>query len=130
MGMDDRPPTKEEILFDWFLKDSKEIVSDLKDAVAAAKEVRVSIEQAGSQLAAESERHATELIQAHRELMRSIKDVDATHKRLLADSLRSTKAIASAHHSKLTAWVVAAAFAAGLVGAAVGLTIIQGIGNS
>lgn len=127
MGMDDRPPTKEEILFDWFLQDSKEIVSDLKDTVAKAKEVRESIEQTGSHLAAQSERHATELIQAHRELMRAIKDVDATHKRLLAESFRSGKAIVEAYNRKLTAWIVIAAFAAGLVGAAAGLTILQSL---
>lgn len=39
----DRPPSKEEILLEWFLGDSKEIVAELKAAVADAQKVREGV---------------------------------------------------------------------------------------
>lgn len=80
----ERPPTKEEVLFEWFLGDSKEILADLKSAIADATGVRDGISQAKADLDVTVQTATRELVTAHRELTQAIRDaraasIDAAH---------------------------------------------------
>ncbi|KVX69126.1 hypothetical protein WT34_24440 [Burkholderia stagnalis] len=85
----EKPPTKEEILFEWFLGDSKEIVADLKAAVAQAADVRDGISKAKGELDATVQAATRELVTAHRELAQVVdkaKAAQAEHARTVAAS--------------------------------------------
>jgi hypothetical protein len=84
----DRPPSKEEVLLDWFLGDSKEIVADLKSAVANAESVRDGIVTAKGELDATVQAATRELVAAHRELAQTLRDAKASN----ADAARSVAA--------------------------------------
>lgn len=71
-----KPPSKEEILFDWFLADSKEIVEELKDAVASATAVRESVAEATVNLGLVVMSSREELVLAHRALADVLRDVE------------------------------------------------------
>lgn len=75
----ERPPTKEEVLFEWFLGDSKEILADLKSAIADATSVRDGISLAKVELDATVQTATRELITAHRELTQAIRDARAAN---------------------------------------------------
>ncbi|MCE4548022.1 MULTISPECIES: plasmid stabilization protein StbC [unclassified Caballeronia] len=73
----DRPPSKEEILLEWFLGDSKEIVAELKAAVADAQKVREGVVTARGELDAIVQTATRELVTAHRELAQAFRDAKA-----------------------------------------------------
>lgn len=75
----ERPPSKEEVLFEWFLGDSKEILADLKLAVADAAGVRDGISQAKVDLDVTVQTATRELVTAHRELAQTIRDARAAN---------------------------------------------------
>ncbi|SAL06395.1 hypothetical protein AWB78_08047 [Caballeronia calidae] len=75
----ERPPTKEEVLFEWFLGDSKEILADLRSAIADATNVRDGMSQAKIELDATVRTATRELITAHRELTQAIRDARAAN---------------------------------------------------
>ncbi|MEX3557556.1 MAG: plasmid stabilization protein StbC [Burkholderia sp.] len=74
----DKPPTKEEVIFEWFLGDSKEIVAELKTAIADAANVRDGIGKAKGELDATVQAATRELVTAHRELAQVIREAKAT----------------------------------------------------
>ncbi|WP_244831990.1 plasmid stabilization protein StbC [Caballeronia sp. TF1N1] len=84
----DRPPSKEEVLLEWFLGDSKEIAANLKVAVADAESVRERIVSAKGELDATVQAATRELVAAHRELAQTLRDAKASH----ADATRSVSA--------------------------------------
>jgi autotransporter translocation and assembly factor TamB len=84
----DRPPSKEEVLLEWFLGDSKEIAADLKAAAANAESVRDGIVTAKGELDATVQAATRELVAAHRELAQALRDAKASN----ADAARSVAA--------------------------------------
>lgn len=90
------PPTKEEILLEWFLGDSKEIVADLKAAMAEAQGVRAGIGIAAKELDATVQAATRELVTAHRELAQVIRDTRVSN----AEMVKSV--LASAHRATVT----------------------------
>ncbi|WP_228394184.1 plasmid stabilization protein StbC [Pseudomonas helleri] len=80
--MDSRKP-REEVLIEWFLGDSKEILADLQGAVAAAREVHQSMQEAGASLASTVEDARAELVTANRELTAAIRETEARHDKAL-----------------------------------------------
>jgi hypothetical protein len=74
-----KPPSKEEVIFEWFLGDSKEIVAELKTTLAEAATVRDAIVTGKSELAATVDAATRELVTAHRELAKAISDAKADH---------------------------------------------------
>ncbi|MDR5785249.1 plasmid stabilization protein StbC [Caballeronia sp. LP003] len=88
------PPTKEEILLEWFLGDSKEITADLKTAMADAQGVRAGIDSAGRELDATVQAAKRELVTAHRELAQVVREARTanaeTGKVFLASAHRAT----------------------------------------
>lgn len=71
-----KPPSKEEILLEWFLADSKEIVAELKDAVASATAVRESVIEATGNLGLTVGTAQEELVHAHRALVEVIREAE------------------------------------------------------
>jgi len=99
-------PSKEEILFNWFLADSREVVNSLTAASEQAAQVLASINAASSELAAGVDSAKAEQIAAHRDLMAVLQEVsvqnrqalgalDAKANRLLARTQQRTIWIAS-----------------------------------
>jgi len=99
-------PSKEEILFNWFLADSREVVNSLTAASEQAAQVLASINAASSELAAGVDSAKAEQIAAHRDLMAVLQVVsvqnrqalgalDAKANRLLARTQQRTIWIAS-----------------------------------
>jgi autotransporter translocation and assembly factor TamB len=84
----DRPPSKEEVLLEWFLGDSKEIAADLKAAAANAESVRDGIVTAKGELDATVQTATRELVAAHRELAQTLRNAKAIN----ADAARSVAA--------------------------------------
>ncbi|MDU8491369.1 plasmid stabilization protein StbC [Pseudomonas syringae pv. actinidiae] len=72
-----KPPSKEEILLEWFLADSKEIVTELKEAVASATAVRESMIEAAGNLGLTVGTAQEELVQAHRALVGVIREAES-----------------------------------------------------
>lgn len=72
-----KPPSKEEILLEWFLADSKEIVTELKEAVASATAVRESVAEAAGNLGLAVGTAQEELVHAHRALVDVIREAES-----------------------------------------------------
>ncbi|CAI9899180.1 plasmid stabilization protein StbC [Pseudomonas putida] len=115
--MDSRKP-REEVLIEWFLGDSKEILADLQGAVAAAREVHQSMQEAGASLASTVEDARAELVTANRELTAAIRETEARHDKALEKLDRQAKSLLAATQRR-TVWV--AAICAGIAGLAGGL---------
>ena len=115
--MDSRKP-REEVLIEWFLGDSREIVVDLQSAVAAAREVHQSMQEAGASLASTVEDARAELVTAHRELTAAIRETESRHDKALEKLDRQAKSLLAATQRR-TVWV--AAICAGIAGLAGGL---------
>ncbi|SAL78635.1 hypothetical protein AWB67_05303 [Caballeronia terrestris] len=119
------PPTKEEVLFEWFLGDSKEIVADLKSALADATSVREGIIKAKGELDATVQAATRELITAHRELTQAIRDAKAANidaaQRVAATSKR---AAAAGVHQALPALGICCGMSA-LIGAAIAVVLVR-----
>jgi len=121
----ERPPTKEEVLFEWFLGDSKEILADLKSAIAHATSVRDGISQAKVELDATVQTATRELVTAHRELTQAIRDARAAN-------IDAAQAVAASGKRAAAAGVLQALPALGiccgssaLVGAAIAAFIVR-----
>lgn len=125
----DRPPSKEEVLLDWFLGDSKEIVADLKLAVADAESVREGIVTAKGELDSTVQAATRELVAAHRELAQALRDAKAGN----ADATRSAiaasqSAVAAGVRRSLPLLVVccgATATIGATLGAAVAFLVVR-----
>jgi hypothetical protein len=119
------PPTKEEVLFEWFLGDSKEIVADLKSALADATSVREGISKAKGELDATVQAATCELITAHRELTQAIRDAKAANidaaQRVAASGKR---AAAAGVHQALPALGICCGMSA-LIGAAIAVVLVR-----
>jgi len=92
----ERPPTKEEVLFEWFLGDSKEILADLKSAIADATSVRDGIGVAKAELDETVQAATRELVAAHRELIQAIRDAKGSNAELAQVVAASGKRAAAA----------------------------------
>lgn len=117
------PPTKEEMLLEWFLGDSKEITADLKAAMVEAQGIRAGIESAGRELNATVQAATRELVTAHRELVQAIRDTRAGNAEMtqgvLATAHRATVAGIRQSIPTLMVWsgisaVIGATIGAGL----------------
>lgn len=123
----ERQPTREEVLFEWFLGDSKDIVRDLKSAVAGAEEVRNSIIAEGAKLGAHSDEIRAELIEAHRQLASLVASFDASHQKMTRSiEVRAHQLLSTTQRRSVLISAVCALMG-GIVGALAVVALLPGI---
>lgn len=115
MGME-KPPSKEELLLEWFLGDSKEILSELKATMETAQEVQKAMLDAGTGIGVQVDEARTELVTAYRELAAANREAEA-RQRSLMQSMES-RAMQLLSSTQRRTVMVAATFAVlgGLIG--------------
>lgn len=121
----EKPPTKEEILFEWFLGDSKEIVADLKTAVAEAAAVRDGIGKAKGELDATVQATTRELVTAHRELAQVVRDAKAAQAEHARTVAASGQRAASAGIRQALPLLAACCGVSSLIGAAIAVLVVR-----
>ena len=82
MGME-KPPSKEQLLLEWFLGDSKEILDELKGAMAQAQDVQQSMLSAGAGIGAQVDEAKAELVAAYRALVSATREAESRQRTLL-----------------------------------------------
>lgn len=121
----EKPPTKEEILFEWFLGDSKEIVADLKTAVAQAAAVRDSIGAARGELDTSVQAATRELVTAHRELAQTVREAKAAQAEHARTVAASGQLAAAAGVRQALPLLVTCCAVSSLVGAAIAVLAVR-----
>lgn len=121
--MDSRKP-REQVLLEWFLGDSKEILAELQAAVSAASDVHRSMSEVGLSIATTVEDARSELVIANRELTAAIRETE-TRQRQSLDKLDSQARNLLASTQRRTVWVAATcAGIGGLVGGLGGALLV------
>lgn len=123
----EKPPSKEELLLEWFLGDSKEILSELKLAIATAEAVQKSMLDAGAGIGTQVDDARTELVAAYRELAAANREAEARQRNLLQAMDARAKQLLSSTQRRTV--LVAACFAVlgGLVGGIGAALILLGL---
>jgi hypothetical protein len=121
----EKPPSKEEILLDWFLGDSKEILAELKSAVADAAELRTSIKDAGTALGAHVDEARQELIAANRALVSASRDAEAKQRTVIEQLDARSRAAFAGMVRRCVLFAGCAACAGGILGAVVAALLLR-----
>lgn len=121
----EKPPSKEEILLDWFLGDSKEILAELKSAVTDAAELRTSIKDAGTALGAHVDEARQELIAANRALVSASRDAEAKQRAVIEQLDARSRAAFSGMVRRCVVFASGAACVGGILGAVVAALLLR-----
>ncbi|HGA2320757.1 TPA: plasmid stabilization protein StbC [Pseudomonas putida] len=122
----ERQPTREEVLFEWFLGDSKDIVRDLKSAVAGAEEIRDSIIAEGAKLGAQTDDMRAELIEAHRQLAGLVESLESNHQKMVRSVEATATSLLAATQRRSILISAACAVIGGLAGALAVIALVPG----
>lgn len=112
----EKPPTREEVMFDWFLGEAKDVADSLKETAQQIVGAREDLGSAKAGLSATAEKITRELVDAHRELTKVVDQARAEQNRAAA-TVQSTVARAIASNQRRT---VAIATGCAVAGAFIG----------
>ncbi len=119
--MMDKPPTKEELMFDWFLGEAKEISLSLEKSQAETASVVERLESAKADLAQTLNAATHELVAAHHELRRHVIEAQTDHGKLVAAIPSAVRKAVSAGEHRMMVVATVCAGVGGFVGAAAAL---------
>lgn len=117
----DKPPTKEELMFDWFLGEAKEISQSLEKSQAESIATAERLESAKADLSKTLNGATHELVAAHHELRRHMAEVQAEQGKLIAAIPSAVRKAATVGQRHMTVIATLCAGIGGFVGAAAAL---------
>ena len=128
--MASRPPSREEVMFEWFVGDAKDILSEastLRDELAMLRQQQ---EQDGAAQVAALEAQHKAAVAAQREVVRAVKDGSQSIAQAADHAGRDAQAVAGQVSRRLAAVALLSAAIGAAIGAAGILALFMTLGLS
>jgi chromosome segregation ATPase len=117
----EKPPTKEELIFDWFLGEAKEISQSLEKSQGETVAIAERLDSAKAELSETLNAATHELVAAHHELRRHMAEVQTDNGKLVAAITSAVRKAATMGQRQMMVVATLCAGVGGFVGAAAAL---------